>query len=359
MSSTSDSGGGWFRGVPLMILNAYAVLDAFLSLGRLLVALLLLGLSLPAWRRERSGPEHGSEARGALLFLLAFLLLGLNVASWPLLYLLLQSYIPQWPGVVCIYGVMQVGTGSVGSSRFLPVLVKTLQGMKPALVFVGGAWFVLYALNRRTASGPLRGRLLAVLVLLELLAGVDALVELTYLAIPKKEEFLSAGCCTTVSASGLRTEGFLPEGLLKPSDRAWVWAGYFAGNLSMVLALAACTRWLGRDRPLSWLAPLVVGGVLAVPVSALFLIEIAAPRLLHRPNHHCPYDLFPEVPGAVLSIVLFVGASFAVGWAAVGRWLARCPETEPFLEPMLRRLLTLGMWCYLGSLVILSLELLA
>ena len=76
-----------------MILNAYAVLDAFVIFLRLVIALLVVGFGLSAWRRRRSSitSEDMSlqENRTYLLFLLAFLLLGLNLASWPLLYLLL------------------------------------------------------------------------------------------------------------------------------------------------------------------------------------------------------------------------------------------------------------------------------
>ena len=107
-----------------MILNSYAVLIAFVGLLRLLIGLLVVGASTAAWRaRGRPGPPDGQTAvenRGYLLFLLTLLLIGLNLASWPLLYLLLQSYLPEWPGVMCICGVTQVGTGSVGAARFLP-----------------------------------------------------------------------------------------------------------------------------------------------------------------------------------------------------------------------------------------------
>jgi hypothetical protein len=345
-----------------MILNAYAVLDAFLSLVRLLVGLLVIGVGISAWRMRRLEliPERRKalEDRGALLFLLAFLLLGLNLAAWPLLYLLLQSYVPEWPGVMCIYGVTQVGTGSLGASRFLPALVTTLQVMKPALVFGSGAWFVLYVVNRQTASAPLLRRTLVALVTLGVLAEVDALAELAYLAIPKKEEFLSAGCCTAGFDPWVRSARFLPESLLREHDRPWLAAAYFGGHLGLVLALVGYTHWLRRHRTLPWLAPLCLGAVLAVPVSAVFLVEIAAPRLLHLPDHHCPYDLIPQVPGAVLGIALFLWGSFAVGWACVAGWWARCPETEPFLPATVGKLLVMGLWSFLGSLVIMALELL-
>ncbi len=103
-----------------MILNAYAILDTFVSLLRLPLGLLVLGLGGAAWRHSRRGASP--EDRKALEernHLLALLLLGLNLGSWALLYLLLQSYVPEWPGATCIYGVLLLGAGSVGSSRFL------------------------------------------------------------------------------------------------------------------------------------------------------------------------------------------------------------------------------------------------
>src|SRR3712207_9054229 len=118
-----------------MILNAYAVLDGFVSLLRLGLGLLVLGLGFSAWWTwARYAPaaedRKALEDRCYLVFLLASLLLWLNVASWPIFYLLLQSYVAEWPGVMCIYGVTRIGTGSVGPSRFLPALVTTLQVTK-------------------------------------------------------------------------------------------------------------------------------------------------------------------------------------------------------------------------------------
>ena len=99
-----------------MIVNAYAVLTAFVSLLQFAMGLLVITSSLG---RRRVGTPVDVENRPYLLLLLSFLLLGLNLASWPLLYALLQSYVPSWPDVMCIYGVTRIGTGSVGSARHL------------------------------------------------------------------------------------------------------------------------------------------------------------------------------------------------------------------------------------------------
>ena len=245
-----------------MILNAYAVLDAFITLLRLSLSLLVIVLGFSVWKRwrraESAEARSGTEDRGYLLFLLALLLLVLNLASWPLLYLLLESYVPEWPGVMCIYGVTQVGTGSQSASRFLPVLLMALQVLKPALVFGSGGWMTLYLANRRTPNSPLMGRILLASIGLGMLAGADAAAESAYLLIPKKEEFLSAGCCT--GAFEDNDSRYLPSAIAGEHAHFWLSAAYYAVNACMVVALFAHIRMRSarEDRP--GLLLLMLGG---------------------------------------------------------------------------------------------------
>jgi hypothetical protein len=344
-----------------MILNAYAVLDAFVSLLRLLLGVLVLGLGGVALRKWWAplSPEGRSvvEERGYLLFMLAVVLLGLDLASWPLFYLLLQSYIPQWPGVMCIYGVTRIGAGTVGISRFLPSLVTGLELAKPALVFVGGAWFVVYRINRRTAAGSLLGRTLCILMVFGLVAVTDATAELAYLVIPKQEEYLASGCCAQAFDADAPADKFLPTSLAGESSRPRLYAAYYGMNLGMVLALFAATCRPRSRLTRSGLASLLAGGVLNLLVSLVFLIEIAAPRLLHLPYHHCPYDLIPSVPESLVAMGLFVLGTFAVGWAFVAAWWADSPDTRPIVREGVRYLLRLGLFGYLGSVLMMSVEL--
>jgi hypothetical protein len=344
-----------------MILNAYAVLDGFVSLLRIGLGVLVLVLALSAWhtwRRQASDPESRKalEDRCYLLFQSAGLLLWLNLASWPLLYLLLQSYVPEWPGVMCIYGVTQIGVGTVGVSRFLPPLLTGLQAMKPALIFLSGAWFVLYMINRRTRTAPLMGRVLLVLSAAGLLAVADAAAEAAYLAIPKKEEVQSTGCCTQAFDSESRASRLLPRMIAEEDEGPKLYTAYYAINLGMVLALGAFA-WLPMRTPKAWLAPLLLVAMLSVAVNAIFLVEVAAPRLLHLPYHHCPYDLVPKAPESLAAVALFLGGSFFVGWACVAAWLGKVPEAGPILPGLVRRLLHLAFLGYLGSVVMMSVEL--
>jgi hypothetical protein len=343
-----------------MILNAYAVLDAATALLRLLLGLAVTFLALSLWRRWRTGlsaeRQGWLEDRSYFLFLLANLLLILSAVSWPLLYLLLQSYVPEWPGAMCIYGVTQVGARSIGPSRFLPGLLTALQILKPALVFLAGAWFVLYLLNRRTTSSALMPRVLLAVIPFGLLTVADAGVEGAYLIIPKKEEFLSSGCCTAVFDAEDHVSGFFSESF---NERAGPWLGeaYYVINGGMALALLGYILLPAWRRSGVRLLPLAFGSLVIWPLNGMFLIVVCAPALLHLAHHHCPYDLLPAVPESVVAGALFVLGSFCIGWAWVAAWCGRSAETAPFLGHEIGKLLRLALWGYAGSMVMLSLEL--
>jgi len=340
-----------------MILNSYAVLIAFVGLLRLLLGLLVLFLGVAAWRAARRPANAGDRDvladRFYLLFLMALLLLGLNLASWPLLYLLLQSYVPEFPGVMCIYGVTRIGEGSTGHARYLPDLVRLLQITKPALVFVGGGWFVLYLLNRRSQTAPLLPPLLLLLLPLGALATADAVAELAYVAIPKAEEVPAGGCCT---GSGLNDDRFLPTGFTTESARPWLVAGFYGWTAVLILALFAATRarsFSGR----TGLTLLFLGAVAVSVIGGVFLVDVFAPAVLKLPYHHCPYDLVPRAPDAIAAVTLFAAGGFFLGWAWIVRLSGRAPETEPLVPAMVGGLLRLGLWSYLAAVVMLSLEL--
>ena len=340
-----------------MILNAYAVLDGFLVILRLILGISVVYLALTAlWsRRHLEVPAlQSQDGSGTLLFLAACTLLGLSVISWPVLYLVLQSYVPTWEGVMCIYGVTQIGKGSIGPARFLPGLLEALQLLKPALVFAGGAWLVLHLLNGRTFSGPIVGRVNLLLLVLGLLATADASAELAYLVIPKKEEFAVGGCCTQAFDEVSRESRLLPPQWVESAHRPWLYGLYFALNGATILSLFGILRigWTGKS-----LLILAIMVVLTVGFNALFLVEAAAPLLLRLPYHHCPYDLLPMVPESMGAIGLFVLGAFGVGWACIAGVLGRHPETDEVLPNLMRKLLQIGLFGCLGSLAMMSLEL--
>jgi len=142
---------------------------------------------------------------------------------------------------------------------------------------------------------------------------------------------------------------------LDAEDRPRLSAAYYAINAVMVLGLALANRLERPTRKL--LSLLLAGAVISLPISALFLVEIAAPTLLHLPYHHCPYDLLPVVPESTLALVFYGVGAFGVGWAFVVGWLGHGPGTDALLGPTIRALLFLALVGYFASLVMMTVEL--
>jgi len=337
-----------------MIVNAYAIVAGVLVVIRLPIAILVLGLALRACRQPRTSAEtQRRDDRYYLLVLSATLLLGLNLLAWPVFYALLQSYVSQWPGVMCIYGVTQIGQGSQGLSRFLPSLLYALQVAKPLVVFASGAWFMLYLTNRSLQKSELMPRTLALMMLFALISAGDAALEGAYLLTPKSEQFLDVGCCAAALDVSQTTERFVPSGLLAESDRSWVKLAYYVLNAGLPLGLLACHFRISRN----WLVfPLLVA-LVSLPVNWLYLVDIAAPAILRLPYHHCPYDLLPEAPETVIGMALFLFGVFAVGWAwLVDRFGRVAAEVDNGTPQLRQRLLFLAAFGFLSSLVLFTIE---
>lgn len=324
-----------------MILNSYAVLTIFLALWRLTLGVVVLACGAFGWQRWHGNVERRENA-GHLALLLAVTLVLLAVASWPLLYLLLQSYVPEWPGAMCIYGVTQVGKGSSGPARHLPSLIFAMQLLKPALIFVGGAWYVIYLLDRRTVNAALLGRVFALLLPLGGLAIADSIADLTYVSIPKKEEFPAAGCCTTVASSS--AERFMPSSWVGERGRGFLYGAYFGTTITVLMMLAA---GVGGTMP----GLTCCAAALNLGASAVFLVDIFAPTVLNLPFHHCAYDLIPAAPEGAIAAALHLAGAFALGWGVVLRRVGLTDETRPLVFQLLGDLSGLSLWCYATSLL--------
>jgi hypothetical protein len=270
------------------------------------------------------------------------------------LYLLLQSYVREWPGVMCIYGVTRIGTGSAGTARLLPGLVDALQLTGPAVALAGGGWVVLHRLNRAAPNDPLLGRLFLALGPLAVLVAFDAAGQFAYVVIPKAEVLPSAGCCMERDDMGRLS----PRASLVPRERvrlAWTYYALHGGLIAGLLFAALARRTPGPPA----LAALAAGGGAGLVVGGVYLTEVAAPTLLRLPNHHCAYDMVSEAPAGVVAVALFLGGTFCLWWAAAAGWLGRAPETAPLLPETLRGLLRLSLAGYAASLAVLGCALIA
>jgi hypothetical protein len=337
-----------------MVTSGYVTLAGFLAVLQLAASVwaIVVGVrSLASNAPADSDAVEGLESRTYLAGLLAYLLLGTSLASWAVLYLLLDSFVPQWKGAMCIYGVTQIGEGSQGIYRWLPKLVLLEQGLKPLLILATGAALVLYRFYRRLETRTLLPRVATILLLAALLASLDAGVELAYLAIPKRESLPNSGCC---SVSSLEHDS---EALPGPSEqRRMEWAYFMAQALMALLVWRGARQAHGGWGKLRLLTVAALAG-LALAISMQFLIHVASPALLHLPYHHCIYDLVAHVPEAGVALLLLFWGTFCVGWAAVIGWLGRCAESAADLGGEVRGWLAYALLGYLGSTGMISLDL--
>lgn len=338
-----------------MILNSFASLDILVTGLRLLLAVILLAMGARDWWRWRSVLSADTRARLEdrvyLLGLIASVLVVLDVAAWPLFYLLLDSYVPHWQGVMCIYGVTQVGQGSIGSSRHLPGLVAAIEYLRPAVMFASGTWLLFYLLNRRTVTAPLTPRMLMAMLAMGALVLVDASAEAAYLVIPKVEQHLSVGCCS--AANSLRDGSSLADYVGGRESATWI-AGAVLGATTLLAGVMAYLPSRRHSRLM--LLALAAGSGVTFCAGAWLLREVAAPRLLGLPQHQCVYCLFTHVPESIITALFLVLGAFAHGWAVMAE-LAQHSETSPTIARWRGTLLRCGFWSYLGFALMLSWEL--
>jgi hypothetical protein len=231
--------------------------------------------------------------------------------------MLLASWVPRWPGIMCIEGVRRIGTGTTGAARWLPGLVAAIDWTKLLAIFAAGTWAIL----RRAPGAPAARSAAFAAIVLGMVASCDGAAALAYVAIPKEEVFPSTGCCSSGPAAsgsaldpteGLDPAGRLPARVVPPAFIA------LAAVLGIGSALLARGGAGGRG-PGAALALLAVLAAASLPLAARFLSEAAAPTLLGLPHHRCAWCALARAPEAVAGTVLLVGAVFASGWALVAR----------------------------------------
>ncbi len=300
-----------------MILNAYALLTLFVALVELALAGAVAVLAVRSLLRRRADP-HGVDERLPLLGHLASVLLLVATLGWPLLYLLLDSYVPSWRGVVCIQGVTRIGEGSVGASRHLPALVAILEVTKPALLLAVGGWAVVRGATRAATAAPRLGRELVALLACAALALVDAMAAGAYVLIPKREQFLEGACCAVPTTRGARLVGGELTTLTTSAYDAR--ALTIAWGAAILAVLLASTRALRRPR---WTWAALGAAALSVAVGLPFVREVAAPAFLRLPGHRCTYCLLSSSVAGVTYLALSAAGTLCLAWAAVARLAGR------------------------------------
>ncbi|MCE9635246.1 MAG: hypothetical protein K8T90_06010 [Planctomycetes bacterium] len=329
-----------------MIVNAYSVVAAFTSVLELVLGVVAVAGAWRILRRARGASSSSSSSvasatdvadAGVLgLFLPGIVLAALAASSVPLLGLLLQSYVPQWPGVMCVRGVLRIGTGSQGAPSLLPTLLTTLAVTKPLLIFATGAWISVHLVNRATRAAPLSRTVVGWIAVSGLLAVVDASAETAYLFIPKQERFLEAGCCT-IPLSATTAAGEVGD----PVRAAAAFFGLAAGSIAaFVLALRATSaESSSATARVMWTVGTAAGSVATVWAGGPFLADVLSPTRLSVPGHACAYCLLGDAPEYALGAALIAAGAFAAAWAATVVLASRGSEAEGAAGDLARRLL--------------------
>ncbi len=346
-----------------MIFNGYTALAVFLSLLRVTLSIALVAAAVPAWRALSQHETDAVEHRVSLLVSLVIAVVVLNLISWPLLYVLLQSYVQQWPSVMCIYGVTQIGRGTTGLSQLLPVLLDILQILRPLLLFVSGTAAIVYLLNRQTATSALIRRVLCLLIATGALTTLDAGAELAYVAIPRTEVRITGGCCTSPLEALERSDRLKPDSMISPSQQAAVFWSYYTLNVALIAGLFALSfrksvlpagpnvsRFI--DRALGFAT------VLTLPVGYLFLHDVAAPGILGLPFHQCPYDLVSDAPESLIGVAASLLGTFSIWWSILVPRVADCDQTRKLMPEIIIRCRFVALTSYAASLSLISMELL-
>ena len=302
-----------------MILNTYSVLSLFIAALTGGLALVVGAASLRialAWARPVSGERRAAlESRSHLLLLAAVVVLWVKIASWPLFYLTLQSFVPFLQGAMCIFGV----------SRARPTLGAAAQILKPVAFLLIGAWLLLNRLDRYADTAPLFRRKLLLLSLVGLVVAADGATDLAYLVTFRRDA--EVACCTGFFDLPGRATARLSASLLGPGYEAWILPCYYASNAALLACMILAWRRVraGRGRAAVPLAALVSAGNAVVTTVALF--EGIAPRVMHLPYHRCLYCMWQYAPHSIGFTALFLLGTMAPLWAWILFVAGRHKET--------------------------------
>jgi uncharacterized membrane protein YiaA len=338
-----------------MILNVFSITEIFI--GTLSAILMLWGGTLSLilalrWRKASTMQERSEiEKRSHLVLLVAVVVLGIRLFNWPLFYATLQSFVPEIDGAMCIFGVTQVKR----------LLTGTAEIIKPFSFFLIGAWLLIHVLDQKTQTSALMGRKLFFLSITALVVITEAVLDV--LLMFKIAPGTLVSCCTTVTDIIERPTRLLPKSFLGPGYESILNFGYYASNLLLLFAIAACLWRLKRGSIPRWrrsaMGLIFLWGIGNAALFILTQIEVHAPKIMGLPFHHCLYCLWQYVPDTILMYLLFVLGTASTGWAFVLDWMGRTGEAEEILPSYLRMIYAFAIFCFAASMVMNMVHLMA
>ncbi|MDG6025846.1 MAG: hypothetical protein E3K40_03855 [Candidatus Brocadia sp.] len=340
-----------------MIVNIYTLIMLFVAF----VSLFLGGFLFYAALRMLLCSESASamsletkskfEERGYLVFLLACVILSVRMLAWPWFYFMLQSFVPEVPGAMCMFGVTQI----------LPSTVTFLQILKPVSFFIMGGWLLCYYVDKSTPTAPLARQNLFFLLMVCGVLLADSIADISY--VLRMKPLMSVSCCATFFDVPLRPSAMIPQAIFGIHFQKILFVLYYLINIILIalLFLLLSKKWLSFTVFSKKIVvySMAIVGVVNIPVVIYTLIENIVPRLMQLPYHHCIYCFMGKgvVPDAPVMLGLFVIGTFAIGWMGILRMLCMNAETQPVTEHLLKKVNGLSAFCLLASLMMVTIHL--
>ncbi|MBW7899049.1 hypothetical protein B188_01430 [Candidatus Brocadiaceae bacterium B188] len=339
-----------------MIVNIYTLIMLFVAFLSLFLGIFLFYATIKMLLGFKSvvplETKNTYEQAGYLVFLTACVILSVRMLAWPWFYFMLQSFVPEVPGAMCMFGVTQI----------LPFTVTFLQIIKPISFFIMGGWLLCYYVDKAVPTSPLLRRNLYFLLVACVILLIDSITDISY--VLRMKPLMSVSCCATFFDVPLRPSAMIPLAIFGKHFQEILFVLYYLINIFLIVLLFVILsrKWLfftAFTRKII-LSGLTVAGVFNVPVVIYAFIENIVPRLMQLPYHHCIYCFMGKgvVPDAPIILGLFVIGTFAIGWAGILRMLCIQAETQSITEHLIKKINGLSIFCLLASLVMVTIHLL-
>ncbi len=268
--------------------------------------------------------------------------------SWPWFYVMLQSFVSEVPGAMCMFGVTQI----------LPTTVTFLQIIKPVSFFIMGAWLLCYYVDKSIPAAPLARKNLFFLLPVCGVLLVDSGADIYY--VLRMKPLISVSCCATFFDVPLRPSAMIPQAIFGEHFQKSLFVGYYLINLLLIalLSISLSPKWpslTSLSRNIIIYSQMVVGSV-NIPVVLYSYFENIAPTLMQLPLHHCIYCFLGKgiVPDSPIMLGLFIIGTFAIGWMGILRLMCRNAETQSVTEKILRRVNGVSLFCLGASFVMIT-----
>lgn len=338
-----------------MIINIYTLIMlfvAFLSLflgGFLFYAALKMFLgSEPVVPLEA---KSKFEQKGYLVFLLACVILSVRMLAWPWFCFMLQSFVSEVPGAMCMFGVTQI----------LPSTVTFLQIIKPISFFIMGGWLLCYYVDKSIPTSPLARKNIFLLLIVCGVLLAESSADIYY--VLRMKPLMSVSCCATFFDVPLRPSAMIPQAIFGRHFQRILFIVYYLTNIILIALLFKTLSKKWPSLALLYKKIILYGqaviGVINIPVVVYAFIENIAPRLMQLPYHHCIYCFMGNgmVPDAPVMLGLFVIGTFAIGWMGILRLFCMTTETQNVTEGLLVKVNGLSAFCLLASIMMVTIHL--